>query len=131
LKTQVNLGTIQETLLVPLVATTNTQQLPESLTDRKQLKEANTPPYKFVIEGLLMYLSEQQVKQLIDKLIEKIYDSRFAFGCPSPLMIKNQQRHDSIKHMSANFDSVYFGYPQDSESELGLSGDENYYLCKS
>ncbi|MEO1377349.1 MAG: class I SAM-dependent methyltransferase [Cyanobacteria bacterium J06635_10] len=70
----------------------------------ERVKETSTPPYMLVAEGVLMYLSEQQVKQLFDKLIENFYDSQFAFDSISPLMVKNQQYHDSIKHMSANFD---------------------------
>lgn len=58
----------------------------------------------FVTEAVVMYLSEQQVKKIFDKLIENFFDSKFAFDSISSLMLKNQQRHDSIKHMSANFD---------------------------
>ncbi|NJM22250.1 MAG: hypothetical protein HC815_30655 [Richelia sp. RM1_1_1] len=51
-----------------------------------------------------MYLSEQQVKHLFDKLIENFFDSRFAFDSISPLMVKNQRYHGSIKRVSAKFD---------------------------
>jgi len=56
----------------------------------------------FVAEGVLMYLSKQQFKQLFDKLTETFFDWEFAFDSISPLMLKIQKR--PIKYMSANFD---------------------------
>ena len=70
----------------------------------EQIKQTSTPPYMFVAEGVLMYFRKQQVRQLFDKLIKNFSDSYFGFDSISPLMVNNQQRHDSIKHMSANFD---------------------------
>lgn len=95
MKTQVNLSTIQETLLITRMARVKEQKLAESVViDPKELKETSTPLYTFLGKGVLMYLSEQHVKQLFDKLIENNYDSLFVFDCLSPLMLKNQQRHD-------------------------------------
>ncbi len=69
-----------------------------------------------------MYLSKQQVKRVFDKLIENFYDSLFAFDSVLWLMVKRQKR--LIKHMSANFDWLYFRYLRDSILKLWLSGDE-------
>jgi O-methyltransferase involved in polyketide biosynthesis len=85
-------------------------------------KETNTTSYIFVVEDLRMYLRQQQVKQLFDKLIENFSDSLFAFDSLLSLMVKKQKR--VIKHMSANFDYLYLRYLKNSTLKLRLSSDE-------
>jgi O-methyltransferase involved in polyketide biosynthesis len=70
----------------------------------EDIKTAGTEPCFFVAEGVLMYLSEQQVKQLFANLLEHFPGSWFAFDSVSPLFVKNQKRHDALKHTSARVD---------------------------
>jgi hypothetical protein len=58
----------------------------------------------FVAEGVLMYLSEAQVKQLIATLIDRFPGCQFAFDSMAPLIVKNQKRHDALKLFEARFD---------------------------
>ncbi len=80
MKTQVNLGTIQPTLLNRFLA--RAKQF-------KRVKYSTTLPYMFVVEGVGMYQSKQQFELLFDKLIENFYDSGLAFNSVSPLRIEN------------------------------------------
>ncbi|NJR16590.1 MAG: class I SAM-dependent methyltransferase [Calothrix sp. CSU_2_0] len=70
---------------------------------QKQLQFSDKP-ILFVAEGVLMYLSEQQVKLLFANLLQVFPGCRIAFDSMSSLMVKNQKRHDSLKHTSAKFD---------------------------
>jgi O-methyltransferase involved in polyketide biosynthesis len=58
----------------------------------------------FLADGVLMYLSEQQVKLLFANLLQEFAGSLFAFDLMSPLMVKNQKDHESLKYTSAKFD---------------------------
>ncbi|MFM9267668.1 class I SAM-dependent methyltransferase [Tychonema sp. BBK16] len=60
-------------------------------------------PVLFVAEGVLMYLTEAQVKQVFALLIEHFPGSLFAFDSMSPFMVKNQKQHDVMKYYSAKF----------------------------
>ncbi|MFH7031010.1 MAG: class I SAM-dependent methyltransferase [Heteroscytonema crispum UTEX LB 1556] len=70
----------------------------------ERVKAIGAKPYMFVAEGVLMYLNEQQVKQLFANLLQYFPGSLFAFDSMSPLMVKNQKMHDSLKYTSAKFD---------------------------
>lgn len=69
----------------------------------KQVKAFVNQTCMFVAEGVLMYFNEQNVKQLFAKILQEFPNSWFAFDSMSPLMVKNQKLHDSIKHVSAKF----------------------------
>lgn len=69
-----------------------------------QVKATSNAPYLFIGEGVLMYLSEAQVKQLFANLMQHFPGALFAFDSMSPLMAKNQQHHDVMKNMEAKFD---------------------------
>jgi O-methyltransferase involved in polyketide biosynthesis len=68
------------------------------------VKAAGERPCMFVAEGVLMYFSEEQVKQLFANLLQHFPGSWFAFDSMSALWVKNQKRHDAMKNMSAKFD---------------------------
>ena len=76
--------------------------LDSSWVDR--VKAIGSGPIMFVAEGVLMYLSESQVKQLLALLVENFPGCYFAFDSMSPFMVKNPKQHDAIKHYSAKFD---------------------------
>jgi O-methyltransferase involved in polyketide biosynthesis len=69
-----------------------------------EVKSVGNQPFMFVAEGVLMYLSEAQVKELFANLLEHFPNCWFAFDSMSPFMVKNQKHHDSIKYTSAKFD---------------------------
>ncbi|NEU74274.1 class I SAM-dependent methyltransferase [Hassallia byssoidea VB512170] len=72
-------------------------------TDWIERVKAVNAPCMFVAEGVLIYLSEEQVQQLFANLLEHFSGCWFAFDSMSPLMVKNQNRHDSINYTSAKF----------------------------
>jgi O-methyltransferase involved in polyketide biosynthesis len=77
--------------------------LDSSWIERVQLA-ATDKALMFVAEGVLMYLSEAQVKQLISTLIDRFPSCQFAFDSMAPLMVENQKRHDALKLFEARFD---------------------------
>ncbi len=89
MKTQVNLGTIQETLLNRLFGRD------------KQFERVKL----FVVEGVAMYQSKQQFELLFDKLIENFYDSGLAFDSVPPLMMN--QKRQIIPTWKLNFCGVF------------------------
>ncbi len=68
-----------------------------------QVKATSNAPYLFIGEGVLMYLSEAQVKKLFADLMQYFPGALFAFDSMSSLianlMAKNQQRHDTMNKM--------------------------------
>jgi O-methyltransferase involved in polyketide biosynthesis len=70
----------------------------------EHVKAVGVQPCMFVAEGVLMYLNEKQVQQLFANLLHEFPGSWFAFDSMSPLMVKNQKHHDSLKYTSAKFD---------------------------
>lgn len=65
------------------------------------VKAVSAEPCLFLAEGVLMYFNEHQVKQLFANLLEHFPGSWFAFDSVSPLFVKNQKRHGTLKHTSA------------------------------
>ncbi len=67
------------------------------------VKTVCSSPIMFVAEGVLMYFTEAQVKQVFALLVENFPGCYLAFDSMSPFMVKNQKHHDAIKHCSAKF----------------------------
>lgn len=67
------------------------------------VKQSGSQPVMFVAEGVLMYFEEEQVKGLFSMLVEHFPGSAFVFCAMSPLVVRMQNRHDTIKHVSARF----------------------------
>lgn len=67
------------------------------------VKTVNSGPIMFVAEGVLMYFTEAQVKQLLALLVKNFPGCYFVFDSMSPFMVKKQKQHDAIKHYSAKF----------------------------
>ena len=71
--------------------------------------------FLFVIEGVLMYFNEAQVKKLFKDLATRFSGGEIAFDIGSTWMSRNSQKHhDVIKHMRAKFD---YGCDDDHEME--------------
>lgn len=69
----------------------------------EQVKAVSLHPIIFVAEGVLMYLSERQVKQVFTLLVEQFPGCYFAFDSMSHFMVENQKHHDAINFFSAKF----------------------------
>jgi O-methyltransferase involved in polyketide biosynthesis len=67
------------------------------------VKSTGTHPILFVAEGVLMYFSEEQVKQVFKLLVDHFPGCLFAFDSMSPFMVKHQKHHDVMKHYAARF----------------------------
>ncbi|VEP17544.1 Tetracenomycin C synthesis protein homolog [Hyella patelloides LEGE 07179] len=61
---------------------------------------ASGQPCLFITEGVLMYLAEEQVKQLFANLLQHFSGSQLAFDSMSPFLTK---REAPLKNMSARF----------------------------
>jgi len=61
---------------------------------------ASGQPCLFIAEGVLIYLSQEQVKQLFANLLKHFSGSQLAFDSMSPFLTKRQ---DPLKNMSARF----------------------------
>lgn len=60
-------------------------------------------PVFFIAEGVLIYLNEGLVKELLTLLADNFQGCHFAFDSMPPFMVKYQQHHDSVKHTTARF----------------------------
>jgi O-methyltransferase involved in polyketide biosynthesis len=67
------------------------------------VKASGDGPVMFAAEGVLIYLTEPQVKHVFALLAEHFPGSLFAFDSLSPYRIKHQNQHDAIKHFEARF----------------------------
>ena len=71
-----------------------------------EIKETHpTGSFLFVIEGVVMYFEEQQLKSFFDNLCEKFHGAEIWFDAMGSLGVKNQKKHDSIKKVEATFKS--------------------------
>jgi O-methyltransferase involved in polyketide biosynthesis len=67
------------------------------------VKTVGYSPIMFVAEGVFMYFTEAQVKQVFALLVENFPGCYLAFDSMSPFTVKNQKHLDPIKHYSAKF----------------------------
>ncbi len=67
------------------------------------VKATSDGPIMFAAEGVLIYLTEPEVKQVFAMLTEHFPGSLLAFDSLSPYRIKHQNQHDAIKHFEARF----------------------------
>lgn len=59
--------------------------------------------FLFIIEGVVMYLEESQLKTFFNSLCERFNNTEVWFDTMGSLGIKNQNKHDSVKKMEASF----------------------------
>ena len=69
--------------------------------------------FLFVIEGVLMYFSNEMVRGLFQNLAARFHGGEIAFDMCNSWTVKNSARHDAMKHVSARFESFC-----DNEREL-------------
>ena len=59
--------------------------------------------FLFVIEGVLMYFAEVQVRELFQQLAQR-FRGEIAFDVAGTFMVKHSDQHDALKHARARFD---------------------------
>ncbi len=57
----------------------------------------------FIIEGVLMYFPEEQVKSVIQNLAIRFHGGELHFDTVSKLLSKQSHRHDAVKYAQAKF----------------------------
>jgi O-methyltransferase involved in polyketide biosynthesis len=67
------------------------------------VKAIGNEPVMFAAEGVLIYLTEPQVKQVFAMLAEHFPGALLAFDSLSTYRVKHQNQHDAIKHFEARF----------------------------
>jgi O-methyltransferase involved in polyketide biosynthesis len=68
------------------------------------VKAIGDRPIMFMAEGVLIYLTEPQVQQVLALLLDHFPGAYLAFDSMSPFMVKNQKRNsDAIKFFDARF----------------------------
>lgn len=60
-------------------------------------------PVLFIAEGLLMYFTEPEVKQLFARLIDRFSGAEMLLEILAPILVKNKKRHDTVGKMDASF----------------------------
>ena len=85
----------------------NQRYISESMleTDWMDMLKAKHPEgdFIFVIEGVLMYFPEEQVKTVISNLARFFSGSEIHFDAMSPWASRQSHRHDTVKHVDAKF----------------------------
>lgn len=67
------------------------------------VKTVGNNPVMFAAEGVLLYFTEAEVKQLFALITEHFPGSLIAFDSLSPYRIKHQSQHDALKYFDARF----------------------------
>ncbi len=58
-------------------------------------------PVLIIAEGLLMYFEEQQIKELLQKLMERFPQAELLIEMLAPIAVGKEKQHDSLKTMDA------------------------------
>ncbi len=78
--------------------------IPKSVTDFSWLELLpKDKPILFVAEGLFMYFSEDEIKEILNKIKEAYPESEVLFEAMYPYLAKNTKRHPDMKGHSAKF----------------------------
>ncbi len=85
----------------------NNYYISSSMLDPKwmdKLKEKHpSGDFIFIIEGILMYFEEEEVKSVFQNLASKFSKSEIHFDIVNEWLSKNSHIHDSVKHTNAKF----------------------------
>ncbi|MGD8779164.1 MAG: class I SAM-dependent methyltransferase [Ignavibacteria bacterium] len=60
-------------------------------------------PTLFIVEGLLMYFTEEEVKSLFKVISENFPDAEMLLEAMSPIMVKDSNQHPDLKTYNASF----------------------------
>jgi O-methyltransferase involved in polyketide biosynthesis len=105
--------------------TENYMYVPSSVTEWEWMDkiEPNTNSTLVIAEGLLMYLTEQDIKTLLLKIRDKFKDATLIFDAYSEATAKQAKNHPSLKETGA---TVQWGI--DSPKTLEAFGDGVSYV---
>lgn len=70
-------------------------------TEWMDLVDAAPPPYLFISEAVLIYLSADEVRRVITQLSQRFPGSEIAFDTAGERMVSNQDRNKSLAQVSA------------------------------
>lgn len=76
---------------------------------------ARPGPYLLVAEAVLFYLPERDVRAALRQIADRFAGASVAFDTGGALMVRHQDRHDTLRHMSARM-QWECGEPRDVES---------------
>lgn len=60
-------------------------------------------PVLIIAEGILMYFEENQVRELIDNMVEAFPKAEIIFEAMPPLAVKGSKHHDTVNKVGASF----------------------------
>lgn len=77
----------------------------KSVFDYSWINEIYTTdkPVLIIAEGILMYFTEEEVKNLMDKLVDSFKEAEMLFEMITPMMAKGSKQHETVKKMNAEF----------------------------
>jgi len=90
--------------------------------------ERNGSPLLVIAEGLLMYLTENEVRTLFTKLRDAFSDVTFVFDAYSSMTAKQAKHHPSLKKTGA---SIHWGIDTPAQMEAfgdGIAHEKTIYL---
>lgn len=100
--------------------TSHYHMIPSSVTDYAWLDQVKGDgPACIIAEGLLMYLHEEEVKQLFTDLHKRLPGSEIAFDAYSRLTARSVNNHPSIKKTGAR---IYWGIDEAKQIEAWGNG---------
>lgn len=105
--------------------TDNYHMLSSSVTELEWIEKIPTNKNKYIViaEGLFMYLKEEDIKQLLNRLKNRVGNYTLIFDAYSTLAAKNVKSHPSLKKTGAH---VFWGL--DNPAELTKWDDEIEFI---
>lgn len=81
------------------------QNIAKSMLDDSWAKEIKTENKKLliVVEGVLMYLKEEEIKKFLDILTDNFDEFTAHFDMAYKGIVNKSKRHDTVKHINAEF----------------------------
>lgn len=77
----------------------------KSVFDYSWINDVDTTnkPVLIIAEGVLMYFTEEEVKKLINRLVDSFEGAEMLFEIIAPMMVKGSKQHDTVSKMNAEF----------------------------
>ncbi|MBX4265489.1 class I SAM-dependent methyltransferase [Clostridium estertheticum] len=81
------------------------KMIAKSVLDYSWINEihVSNKPILIIVEGLLMYFTEQEVKSLINKLVTIFPNAEMLFEMMSPTLVKRSKQHDTASKVGVDF----------------------------
>lgn len=84
----------------------NEKYIPASMFETAWMDEIKTlhpdGSFLFIIEGVVMYFEERQLKSFFNALCERFHGAEVWFDTLGTLAVKNQNKHDALKKVDAS-----------------------------